>query len=130
MNQILIKGGELYAALAAGDADVLRDLLTDNFCGELTEGLPEGLGGRYEGRDVMMAQGWGAVGALFDMGPQVAALYDAGDVLIARGHYVGKAKTTGKPVRAAFAHFWTFDGGRFGSVTQVTDSGLWRDALQ
>ncbi len=129
MNQILIKGGELYAALAAGDGDALRALLSADFRGELTAGLPQGLGGCYVGREVMMEQGWGAVGLLFDMRPQVAALFDAGPVLIAHGHYVGIARTTGKPVHAAFAHFWRFDGSRFDSVMQVTDSGVWRDAL-
>jgi len=68
-------------------------------------------------------------GQYCEMGPRVDKLYDGGDVLIARGHYVGKVKATRKPVRAAFAHFWSFDGERFTGVSQVTDSATWEQAL-
>jgi hypothetical protein len=43
--------------------------------------------------------------------------------------YEGRAKTTGKQLRAAFAHFWQFNGAQFTSLQQVTDTGIWRDAL-
>ncbi len=127
--EIISKGRDLYRALAAGDSDALGDLLTDDFRGELTKGLPLGFGRIYDGRRAMMGEAWGAVGAVFEMSPQVEALFDGGDVLIGRGFYTGTAKPTGKAVRAAFAHFWGFDGARFTGVTQVTDSGSWRDAL-
>lgn len=129
MNSILRNGHELYAALSGGNVDALRELLTDNFRGELTAGLPKGLGRLYEGREAMMREGWGAVGQWFEMSPVMEQMFDGGDVLIGHGHYVGKVKRTGKPIRAAFAHFWSFDGQRFNGVTQVTDSGVWRDAL-
>ena len=77
----------------------------------------------------MIGEGWGAVGEYFEMGPQVDRLYDGGDVLIGRGWYVGTAKPTAKPVRASFAHFWSYDGERFSGVYQVTDSATWEQAL-
>jgi ketosteroid isomerase-like protein len=64
----------------------------------------------------MMNEGWGSAAKYFEMGPEVDRLYDGGDVLIARGHYARKANATAKPVRAAFAHFWSFDGERFTGV--------------
>ena len=64
------------------------------------------------------------------MSPHVEELLEAGYYLIGRGTYVGVAKPTGKPVEAAFAHFWRFDGGRIVSVHQVTDSALWARALE
>ena len=63
MSKIIDKGHELYAALAAGDVDVLKSPLTADFRGQLTEGLPHGLGRTYDGLDAMMKEGWGAVGA-------------------------------------------------------------------
>ena len=130
MSEILTKGHELYAALASGNVAALTSLLTEDFQGQLTVGLPHGLGRLYDGRHAMMNDGWGGVGAYFDMSPHVDELFDGHSTLIGRGLYVGVVKLTGKPIRAAFAHFWGFDGSRFTSVKQVTDSGVWRDALQ
>jgi ketosteroid isomerase-like protein len=127
---VLVAGRTLYAALAAGDGGVLTDLLSDDFRGTLTAGLPHGFGRTYEGRDAMMNEGWGAIGAHFALAPQVERLWDGGDVLIARGTYVGHAIETGRPVHAAFAHVWGFDGARFTSVEQVTDSAAWAEALR
>lgn len=126
---IEVRGRELYRALADADVKALRRLLSSNFQGELTAGLPNGLGRRYEGLDAMMSEGWAKVGRLFEMSPQPERLINGGDVLIGLGAYVGVAKPTGKAVRAAFAHFWSWNGGQFTGVRQVTDSGAWRDAL-
>jgi ketosteroid isomerase-like protein len=129
MSNIIRKGEELFAALRSDDVDALQRLLSPDFRGELTAGLPHGLGRVYEGLESMMNEGWGALGDYFEMVPEVDKLYDGGDVLIARGNYVGKVKATGKPIRAAFAHFWSFDGERFTGVWQVTDSATWEHSL-
>lgn len=71
-------------------------------------------------------QAQGSGNPVFD---RIAANPRNWEILIAHGHYVGKAKPTGKPVRAAFAHFWSFDGERFTGVRQVTDSAIWEHAL-
>jgi ketosteroid isomerase-like protein len=97
MSKIISKGEELFAALRAGDVDSLHRLLSPDFRGELTAGLPHGFGRVYEGLEAMIN--------LFDMAPEVDKLYDGGDVLIARGYYVGRVKSTDRPVHAAFAHF-------------------------
>jgi len=128
-DDLIAKGRRLYAALAAGDLAELHELISERFQGDLTAGLPNGAGRHYDGREAMMTEGWGAIGRSFEMSPQPEELIDGGDVLIGRGSYVGKAIPTGKPVRAAFAHFWRFDGAQFTAVQQVTDSGVWRDAL-
>jgi ketosteroid isomerase-like protein len=129
MSDIINKGEQLYAALQSGDVEALHRLLSLDFRGELTAGLPHSLGRVYEGLDAMVGEGWSAVDEIFEMGPQVDKLYDGGDVLIGRGWYVGTARSTGKPLRAAFAHFWSYDGERFTGVHQVTDSATWERAL-
>lgn len=120
----------LYAALQQGDTDTLRALLAEDFQGHLTPGLPNGFGRTYAGREAMLRDGWGAVGQLFAMAPEPDELLECGDVVVGRGHYVGTALPTGKPVRARFAHFWRFAGGHIVSVHQVTDSAAWHAALQ
>jgi ketosteroid isomerase-like protein len=129
MSTILTKGQGLFAALRAGDVEALHLLLAPTFRGQLTAGLPHRFGRVYEGLEAMINEGWGGIGQYLEMKPEVDAFFDAGDVLVVRGHYVGKAKATGKPVRAAFAHFWQFDGQQFTAVYQVTDSAAWHAAL-
>lgn len=126
----LAAGERLYQALGAGDAAVLRELLREDFQGHLTSGLPHGFGRTYDGREAMLTDGWGALGAYFAVSPQVEELLEAGEYLVGRGVYVGTAKETGKPIAAGFAHFWRFEGDRIVSVHQVTDSALWHQALQ
>ena len=129
MSDIINKGEQLYAALQSGDVEAFHRLLSLDFRGELTSGLPHSLGRVYEGLDAMVSEGWSAVDEIFEMGPRVDKLYDGGDVLIGRGWYVGTARSTGKPLRAAFAHFRSYDGERFTGVHQVTDSATWERAL-
>lgn len=129
-SSLLEKGSALYNALGTGDVATLEQLLSEDFQGRLTEGLPQGFGRSvYSGRDAMLNDGWGSIGAFFDMRPEVERMIDGGDTLVGMGSYVGTAKPTGKDVRAAFAHFWTYDGEHFTGVRQVTDSALWERAL-
>ncbi|MDH6590415.1 ketosteroid isomerase-like protein [Variovorax sp. TBS-050B] len=130
MSEISTKGRELYAALNSGDADALARLLRDDFSGCLSPGLPRGLGKTYGGLNAMMGEAWAVVDQLFDLDVEVDQLFEAGDMLIARGMYHGTAKQSGKAFRAAFAHFWHYDGTQFSQLQQITDTGLWRDAIE
>lgn len=124
-------GRRLYAFLRGESDEPAEALLTEDFTGHLTDGLPLELGGDYHGRDDMIARGWGRVGKSFDMHPEPEELYAVGDdLLVGRGHYVGKSINEGKPLRAAFAHFWSIREGRFSSVYQVTDSAVWEHAMR
>ncbi len=123
-------GRRLYAFLQGKSDEAADALLTEDFTGHLTDGLPLDLGGDYVSRDDMITRGWGRVVQTFEMHLELEALYVVGDnLLVGRGHYVGTATPTGKPVRAAFAHFWTVAGDRVSSVYQVTDSAAWEHAL-
>lgn len=123
------KGLALYGALSRGDAATLENLLSSDFHGSLCEGLPLGLGRDYHGRDAMMQAAWGPIDALFALDVKVDRLFEASAFLIGIGRYEGRARSSGREIRAAFAHFWQFDGDRFVGLRQVTDTALWRDAL-
>jgi len=123
-------GRRLYAFLQGKSDEAADALLTEDFTGHLTDGLPLALGGDYSTRDDMITRGWGRVVQTFEMHPDLEVLHVVGDnLLVGRGHYVGTAIPTGKPVRAAFAHFWTVADNRVSSVYQVTDSAAWEHAL-
>ncbi|MGL5818290.1 MAG: nuclear transport factor 2 family protein [Phycicoccus sp.] len=123
-------GRRLYTALQGGDVDTLTALLADDFVGDLTPNLPNGYGASpYRGREVMLNDGWGRVGAAFAMSPQVDELIVTEDYIIGRGRYVGETVETKVPVEARFAHFWRVEGDRIIGVVQVTDSAAWEHAL-
>lgn len=130
MTEIIDKGHELYAAFEAGDIDALARLLSPDFKGRLSPGMPLGLGRDYDGLESMMTDAWGVIDQAFEIVPRPDTLVDGSEVLVARGDYVGTAKSTGKPLCAAFAHFWSFDGDRFTGVRQITDTAKWCDALK
>ncbi|MEJ1167300.1 nuclear transport factor 2 family protein [Variovorax sp. CCNWLW186] len=129
MTDILTKGYELYAALNSGDADALKRLLRGDFKGQLSPGLPRGLGKNYSGLNAMMGEAWAVVDQLFYLDVKADQFFDAGEVLIVRGVYDGTARESGKALRAPFAHFWEYDGMQFSQLQQITDTGLWRDSI-
>ena len=53
---------------------------------------------------------------------------DAGEAVIAQGHYSGVYKATGKKVRAQFAHVWTLSGGKVVKFQQYTDTKQFSEA--
>lgn len=128
-SELTTKADELYAALNDGDAAALERLLSEDFRGELSTGLPHGLGRTYEGLRAMLIEAWAAVDDLLQLQVKPERIVEAGTLLIVRGCYAGTARRTGKVLHAAFAHFWEFDGRRFTRLQQITDTGAWRDAL-
>jgi len=119
-----------YPALAAGDAPALLALLDPAFEGHLAEGMPLGIGGRHAGAETMRRDGWWAIGRAFAVRaePQQWIACDDGRLLVL-GRYRGRARSTGRPLDAAFAHLWTERDGRLTGVWQLTDTALWASAL-
>ena len=58
------------------------------------------------------------------------ALLDAGVHVVALGIYSGTHKTTGKQVRAQFAHIWTLAQGKVRKFQQYTDTKQFADAAK
>lgn len=88
-------GRTLYDALLGGDQETLRQLLAEDFVGDLTPELPNGYGQQtYQGREVMFTEGWGRVGKDFAVGPNVDEIIATDDYIIGRGDYVGTAVPT------------------------------------
>ena len=119
-----------YAALAAGDAENLRQLLHPSFTGHTAEGLPLGLGGDYDSPKAMTEDFWWAIGrhyrARAEPG-QFLPLADGG--LLVLGRYTGTARDGGGRLDASFAHVLRFTGGQLSELTQYTDTARWAEAL-
>ena len=132
MDDRLSTAARLYAALADTDAPTLYALLTDDFTGRLTAGLPHGLGREYTGADDMIRRGWGGVARHYTMRPvpeEYLATTDGRVVVL--GTYRATARATGREMAAPFAHVLSFDGdsGRISGLVQVTDTAPWAAAL-
>lgn len=121
----------LYAALREGDRDGLFALLDDGFVGELSPGMPLGLGGRRAGAAAMGRDGWGAIGRAFAAAPEEDERVACADGrLLVVGVYRGSARSTGRPLEATFTHLWTARDGRLVHLRQTTDTAAWVAALE
>ena len=54
---------------------------------------------------------------------------DAGDIAIGHGYYSGTYKRNGERIKAQFAHFFTFSGGRVVKFQQYTDTAQFLKAV-
>lgn len=57
-------------------------------------------------------------------------LLDAGEHVVALGIYSGTHTTTGKQVRAQFAHIWTIEQGKVRKFQQYTDTQQFAEAIK
>lgn len=122
----------LYAALARGDAETVDRLLSPEFVGHVTEGMPLEMGGTHVGAEAMRAQVWWRIGEHF-RARAVAEDYrlgaDGGLTVI--GTYRGQGRRSGAELEAAFVHVLSFDtDGRICALRQLTDTAAWRAALE
>lgn len=121
---------DLYEALATGDAARLAGLLHEDFEGRTTEGLPLELGGVHRGAEAMRRRFWGRIAKHYEARAVADRLLPIDeDQLLVLGRYVGRARATGAPLDAAFAHLLHFADGRIVTLEQYTDSARWAEAL-
>ena len=62
----------------------------------------------------------------FEVAPQ--EILDAGETVVGHGYYSGTYKKNGERVRAQFAHFFTFRGGKVVKFQQYTDTAQFQQA--
>lgn len=55
---------------------------------------------------------------------------DAGDTIVTHGYYSGTFRSTGRSVRAQFAHFFTLRDGRLVRFLQFTDTAQFLEAVR
>lgn len=120
----------LYPALAGGDRDALDALLSPDFVGRTTAGLPLGLGGEYTGAKAMRREFWGQIAKHYEVHAQPAEAHAvAPGRVVVQGVYRGLARATGRKFDAEFVHTLTIAHGRIVALEQLTDSAAWAEAL-
>lgn len=116
----------LYDAFAARDPQAILDALHQNFVGEVSAGMPLGVGGRHEGPEAMLRDVWAKVFAHYDMAVEARQLLPSGEGRVtAIGSYRGVERQSGHMVDAAFAHVLTVQEDRIVALQQITDTARW-----
>jgi ketosteroid isomerase-like protein len=113
---------------ARGNPDIVKTVLAPDMRWEVVEGFP------YSG----VYQGWNEVFDFFrrlfgdfeDWRTEPAEIFEAGDRVIGLGFYSARAKTTGRPFKARFAHVWTIRDGVIIRLEQCADTVQLAKALR
>ncbi|NVN50594.1 nuclear transport factor 2 family protein [Mycolicibacterium hippocampi] len=114
-----------YRALAEGDGQALFDLLTDDFEGVVSKGMPHGVGGEHHGRVAMISAVWGRIDSVYDVEVEPAEFLPTGDRVVVLGAYRGSARAGDTAVDAAFAHIITVKNNQITALHQITDTVRW-----
>ena len=120
-NVALVRG--IYDSFAAGDVPAVLGAMSPDIVWNEAENFPLADRNPYVGPDAIvqgvfarLAEQW------IGFGVEVDELLDAGDAVIALGHYRGSYRATGKPIRAQLAHVWRIADGKAASFQQYTDT--------
>ncbi|GAA2430097.1 nuclear transport factor 2 family protein [Mycolicibacterium llatzerense] len=120
----------LYSAFTSHDRAGLAALLHPDFTGRVSEGMPFGLGGAVHSPEQMLRDVWGGASAHWETAPYPDEFVAAGaNRVMVLGYYRGRGRTTGRRYTAAFVHDITVRDGKIASLTQITDTKAWHDAL-
>jgi len=114
-----------YDAFLAHDAAAILDLLDPGFEGDVSAGMPGGVGGRHHGAETMMREVWIPVFSAYDVRVEAEELLECGDRVVAIGGYRGTERASGAPFDASFAHVLTIGDGRIAALRQITDTASW-----
>jgi ketosteroid isomerase-like protein len=120
-NVATIRG--IYDAFAAGDiAGVIGGMSPEMVWNE-AENFPYADRNPYLGPEAILTGVFGRIGAEWnDFAAVPEELLDAGDTVIALGHYHGTFKATGTTVAAQLVHVWRLADGKAVAFQQYTDT--------
>ncbi len=125
MQETVTAARRLYDALGARDPAAILGALHEDFVGDVSAGMPLGVGGRHKGPEAMLRDVWGRVFAAYDLEVLAEELLPSGDRVTALGRYRGIERATGRSVEAVFAHILAVRDDRVCGLVQVTDTARW-----
>lgn len=120
---------ELYRMALADQQEAIAQLITPDIVWEILEGFPHG--GIYAGIPAVFGQFLPKLLADFrDWKAQPDEFVDAGDTIVALGHYSGTFKTNGVHIVVPFCHIWTLKNGKIARLRQFADTAKFVQAMQ
>jgi ketosteroid isomerase-like protein len=126
-NLEIIRG--LYEAFGRGDIPAVLGALDANVEWREAEGFLYADQNPYMGPGAVLAGVFARLGGEWEeFQARPDSFLDAGEAVIAQGHYGGVYKATGRKVRAQFAHVWTLRGDKVVTFQQYTDTKQFSEA--
>ena len=120
-NIELVRG--IYDAFAAGNVPAVLGAMSPDMEWNEAENFPLADGNPYIGPDAILQGVFARLAGEWDgFAVAVDEILDAGDTVIALGHYHGAYKATGKPIRAQLVHVWRISDGKATAFQQYTDT--------
>jgi ketosteroid isomerase-like protein len=120
-NVALIRG--MYDAFTRGDVPGVLGVMSPDIVWNEAENYPYADGNPYVG-PMAVAQGvfarLGSEWNGFAVAPE--EILDAGDAVVALGHYLGTCKATGTAIRAQMVHVWRIVDGKVTAFQQYVDT--------
>jgi ketosteroid isomerase-like protein len=112
---------KLYEVFRRGDPQEIAALFTSQVQWDIMPGFP--YGGTYVGLEAVFNNFYGPLMQDFEDWRTVPEeILDAGDDVIALGHYHSRAKATGRDMTAGFAHVWSVREGKVTRLRQYADT--------
>jgi ketosteroid isomerase-like protein len=106
---------------ARGNPDIVAAVLAPDVCWEVVEGFP--YGGTYRGASDVIGRFFARLFQDFeDWRTEPQQMLEAHEYVFALGSYAARAKATGRPFTARFAHLWTVRGGIIVQLRQCADT--------
>jgi ketosteroid isomerase-like protein len=97
--------------------------MTNDFVGEVSAGMPLGVGGQHEGSEAMLREVWGPIFARYDVRIDVERVLETdGGTVVVIGDYRGVERSTGRAFDARFAHVLSIRDERGSGLEQITDT--------
>ncbi len=120
-NLALIKG--LYDGFAAGNVPDVLDRMSPDIVWNEAENFPYADGNPYIGPEAILNGVFArCLGEWDGFTVEVDEILDAGDTVVAFGHYLGTYKATGKAMRTQMAHVFRIAGGKIVRFQQHADT--------
>ena len=120
-NVALVEG--IYRSFAAGDVPAVLGAMSPDIEWNEAENFPYADGNPYVGPDAVVKGVFARLGGDWeDFAVAVDEILDAGDTVVALGHYRGTCRATGRPVDAQLAHIWRIENGKAKGFQQLTDT--------
>ena len=120
-NVELVRG--VYDAFATGDVPAVLGAMSPDMVWNEAENFPLADGNPYVGHDAILHGVFARLATEWDgFTADVDEILDAGDTVVALGHYLGTCKATGRSIRAQMVHVWRIAGGKIISFQQYTDT--------
>lgn len=117
----------LYDAFAREDADALMSILSKEFVGTVSDGMPDGVGGVHRGPQAMLTDVWARIAERWDVCPEPDEYLPVVDGrVVVVGRYRGRSRDEQSAVDAVFAHILSFGADGITALHQITDTKQWQ----